>query len=112
MLASYRFRSSAAGTVLEPAEQLREDLCRIGVRGDLHVGPPAARVHTDLVGVDVAEQATVALEEPDVALRVDARRRQPRSELVGGDVGLAVRGELVRVHQLEHRGEVVVARRP
>ena len=63
-----------------------------------------------MLGVDVPDEPSVLLEHADVALYVDRRRRQPGPELLGGHVGLAEDRELVRVHQLEHRVEVVVAR--
>jgi hypothetical protein len=96
---------------VEPREQLRQDDVHVGVGRDLQVGPPARRILVRLVCVDVTDQAPVVLEHADVARRVDGRCGEPRAELVGRHVFLAVRSELVRVHQLEHRVEVVVARR-
>jgi hypothetical protein len=96
---------------LEPPEKLGDDLRRVDVGRDLEVGPPAHRFVARPVGIDVADEPPVALEQPHVPLWIDGRRRQPGTELLGSRVRLAEDRELVRVHQLEDRVEVVVARR-
>ena len=97
---------------LEPADELGCDRILVDVRCELDVAPPERRVGAVRVDVDIPDEPPVLLEDADVALDLDRGRGQPGAQLVLRHVGLAERGELMRVHQLEHRVEVVVLRRP